>query len=177
MKFQFFGSRNLRTADDLRSVGKPKTQIHKRDDWNLDAVSALRVPILGSLQTETKTKYVSSIERTSQPNRSSHILRLVETDLTPSLQHVGIYSPCANTRRELHAQIASMAMSVSVFDAESIDIENAAQMNAWLIHMQDEDESPFLDAILDLDTYEQSLFLCEALLTDQCLKKVKEFIQ
>ncbi len=58
----------------------------------------------------------------------------------------------------------------------SFRIEQANLMDLWLIHMQDEDESPWLDLVLDLGAEKSSLFLCEDTLSHQCFKKIETFM-
>jgi hypothetical protein len=169
MKFQLFGSKNVRTSEELRSVGRRKSTLRKMDDWRIDSVSALRVPIISSNVTSTQaTKLVSNkhLRDVSLPKFSR--------------KKVGIYSSSAEYCSELCAQLHATDLEVFSFSNEQsssgFKMEEASTMDAWLIHMDDADESPWLDCVLDLGASVSSLFLFEQSLNKQCLNKIQEFM-
>ncbi|MFT6028423.1 MAG: hypothetical protein ACI8O8_000147 [Oleiphilaceae bacterium] len=169
MKFQLFGSKNVRTPEELRSVGRRKSTLRKIDDWRIDSVSALRVPIISSK--------VSS----SQAIRlvSNNYLRDVSLPKS-SRKKVGIYSSSIEYCSELSAQLLATDLEVFSFSnkqsASDFKLEEANAMDAWLIHMDDADENPWLDCLLDLGASVSSLFLFEQSMTKQCLNKIQEFM-
>ncbi|MFV1873336.1 MAG: hypothetical protein ACMZ64_08465 [Oleiphilus sp.] len=162
MKYQLFGSKNVRTSEELRSIGRRNKRVTKIEDWALDAEasSALRVSTLsspgenvlpfGQLKKITKKK-------------------------------VGIYSCSQDFSRQVMNKLILPGFELYNFsnrDHQSgFSIEQAGLMELWLIHMQDDDENPLLDVLLDLGSNTESLFLCEQSLSTQCYKKIENFMQ
>lgn len=169
MKFQLFGSKNVKSSEELRSVGHRKSTLKKIDDWRIESVSALRVPILSSKMASGQTARVSS---------NNH-LKLVPP--SKSLRKkVGIYSSSSAYCRDLCIQLGAIDLDVFSFANEQASsefkLEEANTMDVWLIHMDDADESPWLDCVLDLGASVSSLFLFEQSPTKQCLNKIQEFM-
>ena len=160
MKYQFFGGKSAKPADKLKTV-RPKTYKIASGDWGLDANSALRVPLMGGAQT----KAVFSLQSLSDEIR---------------LKKLGIYSKSLVFSQRLIEQVSSAEIDVFSFtadkDYEEFHLNQANSMDAWLIHMDDEDESLWLDCVLDLGAEKASLFLFESDLTKQCLNKIDEFM-
>ena len=177
MKFQLFGNRNVRTSEELKSVGQRKNTLRKMDDWRIDSVSALQVPILSS-------KKASASEASSQANEAlspavNDHLTLVDSTLSLP-KKVGIYSYsqayCSDLCDKLNASGLDVFSFSSDKNSSEFSIKDANLMDIWLIHMTDEDESTCLESVLELGANVSSLFLFEQSLTDQCLKKVQGFM-
>lgn len=164
MKYQFFGSKNVRTSEELKSVGQRK-KVRKIEDWALDPVasSALRVPLLSSARDNILP--FGQVKQVKKANKKK----------------VGIYSSskdyCEKILNSLNLPgFDAFSFSNSALNS-SFRIEQANLMDVWLIHMQDEDDNPWLDLVLELGSNRSSLFLCEDSLSAQCYKKIEAFMQ
>tara|TARA_R110001592_G_scaffold291131_2_gene560468 strand:+ start:79258 stop:79812 length:555 start_codon:yes stop_codon:yes gene_type:complete len=177
MRFQLFGSKNVSTAAELRTVGQRKKEYRKNDDWGIDPVSAMRVPIISSSRS-TSLASNAVAKQTSKPLIKKH-LKLVDT-ASPLRKKLGIYSSSKAYCSYLTTQINATDIEIFSFANDMVSsefrFEDASIMDAWLIHMAEEDESPWLECILDLGAKASSLFLFEPSLTSQCLNKIQDFM-
>ena len=160
MMYQLFGGKAAKPADKLETV-RPNIYEISSDDWELDANSALSVSLMG----KTQTKAVFSLQSLSDDIR---------------LKKLGIYSKSAKFSAILVDQLCTPEIDVFNFNADKeykeFYLNQANSMDAWLIHMDDEDESPWLDSVLDFGAEKSSMFLFEQKLTKQCLHKIGEFM-
>lgn len=162
MKYQFFGGKATKPADKLKSVRPNMDEMEQAHGWGLDPVSALRVPIIASRKKAQKSFSLAGLNEAIR------------------LKKLGIYSISKDFSRQLVEQLSASDIDVFSFTAEQelspCKIETVNSMDAWLIHMDDEDESPLLDSILGVGSQVASLFLFEQNLTKQCLNKIDEFM-
>lgn len=161
MIYQLFGGKAAKPADKLKTV-RPNTYEISSDDWDLDASSALRVPIMGG---NMQSKAVFSLQSLNDEI---------------GLKKLGVYSRSLEFSKVLTEQLSSVDIDVFHFaadrDYEDANVSQANMMDAWLIHMDDEDESQWLECVLDLGAEKASLFLFERNLTKQCRHKIDEFM-
>jgi hypothetical protein len=163
MMYPIFGSKNVKTAEELRNVGRrSKVKSASVDSWSLDEVDALRVPILSGPQlvysSNAKTRWNA-----------------------PSSRQIGIYS-CSQTFCEKAASVISahkMAFQCFGFAEQHQDINFQALHNIdiWLVNVLDDDESPLLDRIMNICSNVSSLFLFDPTLSQNSIKKLEAFIQ
>ena len=180
MKFQLFGSKNVKTAEELRSVGRKKRVVRKYEDWGIDPVTALRTPIISSNRSSALTNSaVSSLHTPEQSVSKTPHLKLV-SKVSTLRKKIGIYSSSKDYCLDLSKQLCKDELELVSFVTDSSDrkfcLEAANAIDAWLIHMTDQDESPWLECVLNLGANVASLFLFEENLTDQCLNKVQAFM-
>lgn len=161
MKYQLFGSKNVSTAEELRSIGRRKHSVNKVEDWALDAEasSALRVSTLSS--------------------PGDNVLPFGQLK-TMAKKKVGIYSSSPEYSRQVINKIRLPGFEVFNFaksdNQYDFSVEQAGLMDLWLIHINDEDDNPWLDHVLDLGVHTSSLFLCEDSLSSQCYRKIEAFM-
>jgi len=163
MMYPLFGNKNVKTAEELRNVGRrrqQKTRTH--ESWSLDEVDALRVPILSGPQLV----YSSNSQRRWNARLN---------------KQVGIYSPCQAYCDQVAAVLSGQEIGFQCFGyAEHNQNANFQALNTidiWLVNVLDEDESPLLDRIMNACSNVSSLFLFESELSKQCVKKLETFIQ
>lgn len=157
-----FGTKNMTTSDQLRSVGRRKVNIVDVDSWSLDEVDALRVPILSGPQLA----YSSNSKNRWNADR---------------VRQIGIYSPSREYCGQLTKQMTAYGVGVQCFGYDEAHSQmNFHDLNAidmWLVNITDDDESEVLDRVMNICTNTASLFLSETVLSKQCGKKADDFIK
>lgn len=157
MMYPLFGSRNLKTAEELRNVGRNKTRSRVVDAWSLDEVDALRVPILSD----------SGASKVRPWN-------------APEIKQIGIYSPNKHFCESVASLLPDRYFSFKCFGYGHQDQQqNLAALKSvdiWLVNVLDEDESSLLDSIMQASSAVSSLFLFESVLGKQSVTKLKHFI-
>lgn len=158
MMYPLFGSKNLATAEDLRSVGRKKSKPRVVESWSLDEVDALRVPIL--------------------PVASSSNVRRWNA---PEIKHIGIYSPNKKFCEQVASLLSSTSFSFQCFGFADQEQQSKLQslngIDIWLVNVLDEDESTLLETIMEACSTVSSLFLFDAVLGKQSMDKLQTFIQ
>lgn len=162
MMYPLFGSKNVKTAEELRSVGRRQPQAKKSESWALDEVDALRVPVLSGPQL------VYSSNQTRRWN-------------APLNKQIGIYSPSQRYCEQVAAVLSSQQVGFQSFGYaehnQSANFQALNSIDVWLVNVRDEDDSPLLDKIMNACSNVSSLFLFDSTLSKQCTKKLEAFIQ
>ncbi len=161
MSFSLFGNKNLKTAEELRHVGQRKPTVINQD-WALDEVDALRVPILSGPQLV----YSSNSQRRWNARCS---------------KQVGVYSPSANYCEAVARVLSLHNVKFQCFgyseQTQGSSFQAFSNIDAWLVNVLDEDESLLLDKIMSASSEVSSLFLFDKVLSRSCVKKLESFIE
>lgn len=160
--YPLFGNKNVKTAEELKNVGRRQRPVKQVEPWALDEVDALRVPILSGPQL---------VYSSNQQRRWN----------APLNKQIGIYSLSQHYCEQVAAVLSSQQIGFQCFGyAEHNQSANFQALNSidiWLVNVRDEDDSPLLDKIMNACSNVSSLFLFDATLSKQCAKKLEAFIQ
>jgi hypothetical protein len=162
MMYPLFGNKNVKTAEELRNVGRRSLKSAPVASWSLDEVDALRVPILSGphlvYSSNSKARW-NALE----------------------IKQIGIYSPSQRFCEQAAAVISGQRLAVQCFgyaaDNQQASFQALNSIDIWLVNVLDEDESPLLERIMNACSNVASLFLFDSMLSKQCVRKLEDFIQ